>query len=54
MDPLKAFYDIGDGQALALNASPHQFYDELMLHSYPGKIRYSYHENRTRCYSLGI
>ncbi len=30
----KTFYDTGDGQALAMNAAPHQFYDELMMHSY--------------------
>ncbi len=30
----KVFYDTGDGQALAMNVASHQFYDELMMHTY--------------------
>ncbi|WP_422491019.1 hypothetical protein [Endozoicomonas sp. ALE010] len=34
----KTFYDIGDGQALAMIKAPHQFYDELMMHRYLEKL----------------
>ncbi|USE35045.1 hypothetical protein [Endozoicomonas sp. SCSIO W0465] len=34
----KTFYDIGNGQALALIQAPHQFYDELMMLRYLEKL----------------
>ncbi|MBO9496159.1 hypothetical protein J7438_19030 [Thalassotalea sp. G20_0] len=34
----KTFYDIGDGQALAMIRAPHQFYDELMMQRYLEKL----------------
>ncbi|WP_257264014.1 hypothetical protein [Endozoicomonas sp. ONNA2] len=34
----KIFYDIGNGQALAMIASAHQFYDELMMLGYLEKL----------------
>ncbi|MGO0306376.1 hypothetical protein ACTL6P_07135 [Endozoicomonas acroporae] len=34
----KTFYDIGDGQALAMIRAPYQFYDELMMLRYLEKL----------------
>ncbi|MBO9483254.1 hypothetical protein [Salinisphaera sp. G21_0] len=34
----RRYYDIGDGQALAMNNCPHQFYDELMMNRYLEKL----------------
>ncbi|WBA83169.1 hypothetical protein [Endozoicomonas sp. GU-1] len=34
----RRYYDIGDGQALAMNNRPHQFYDELMMNRYLEKL----------------
>ncbi|WP_257297308.1 hypothetical protein [Endozoicomonas sp. YOMI1] len=34
----RSYYDIGDGQALAINRRPYQFYDELMMNRYLEKL----------------